>query len=228
MATTSNFTCKYCARSFSKETTLSVHVCEQKKRWQEQSERGVQLGLQGYLKFYEYTQGSAKLKSWDDFATSPYYRAFVKWGRYCVDVRVIQPERFLEWLLKHNKKIDNWCSDRLYTEYLVTHVQKETVNDALARAIEYSIDWSEKTASPSHDCLRYGSANATCYAVTTGRISAWVIYNSESGQKFLSDLNAEQVAMIWPYIDSDIWQKKFADYPADQEYAKEILTQAGW
>ena len=205
-----------------------MHVCEQKKRWQEQSERGVQLGLQGYLKFYEYTQGSAKLKSWTDFATSPYYRAFVKWGRYCVDVRVIQPERFLEWLLKNNKKIDNWCSDRLYTEYLVTHVQKETVNDALARAIEYSLDWSEKTGSPSHDCLRYGSANATCYAVTTGRISAWVIYNSESGQKFLAELNAEQVAMIWPYIDSDIWQKKFADYPGDQEYAKEILTQAGW
>ena len=228
MATTSDFTCKYCARSFSKETTLSVHVCEQKKRFQEQGERGVQLGLQGYLKFYEYTQGSAKLKSWDDFATSPYYRAFVKWGRYCVDVRVIQPERFLEWLLKHNKKIDNWCSDRLYTEYLVTHVQKETVNDALARAIEYSIDWSERTGSPSHDCLRYGSVNATCYAVTTGRISAWVIYNSESGQKFLSELNAEQVAMIWPYIDSDAWQKKFADYPADQEYAREILTQAGW
>ena len=228
MATTSNFTCKYCDRSFSKESTLSVHVCEQKKRWQEQSERGVQLGLQGYLKFYEYTQGSAKLKGWDDFVISPYYRAFVKWGRYCVAVRVIQPDRFLEWLLKNNKKIDNWCSDRLYTEYLVTHVQKETVNDALARAIEYGIDWSEKTGSTAHDCLRYGSANATCYAVTTGRISAWVIYNSESGQKFLAELNTEQVAMIWPYIDSDIWQKKFADYPGDQEYAKEILTQAGW
>jgi hypothetical protein len=55
-----------------------------------------------------------------------------------------------------------------------------------------------------------------------------VIYNSESGQKFLNELNAEQVSMIWPYIDSDIWQKKFVDYPADQEYAKEILTQAGW
>jgi hypothetical protein len=79
-----------------------------------------------------------------------------------------------------------------------------------------------------YHCLRYGSANANCYAITTGRISAWVIYNSESGQKFLNDLNAEQVAMIWPYIDSDVWQKKFADYPEDQAYAKEILTQAGW
>lgn len=228
MEPTSNFKCKYCSRSFSKETTLSVHVCEQKKRYQESSERGVQLGLQGYLKFYEYTQGSAKLKSWDDFATSPYYRAFVKWGRYCVGAKVINPARFIEWLLNGNKKIDNWCSDKLYTEYLITYVQKETVNDALARAIEYGIDWSEKSAAPSHDCLRYGSVNSTCYAITTGRISAWVIYNSESGQKFLNELNAEQVSMIWPYIDSDIWQKKFVDYPADQEYAREILTQAGW
>jgi hypothetical protein len=34
--------------------------------------------------------------------------------------------------------------------------------------------------------------------------------------------------MIWPYIDSDVWQKKFSDYAADAEYAKLILKQAGW
>jgi hypothetical protein len=66
------------------------------------------------------------------------------------------------------------------------------------------------------------------YAVTTGRISPWVIYNCESGQKFLSELSPDQVSMVWPYIDSDAWQKKFADYVADREYAQEILTKAGW
>jgi hypothetical protein len=34
--------------------------------------------------------------------------------------------------------------------------------------------------------------------------------------------------MIWSYIDADAWQKKFANYPADQAYAQEILTKAGW
>jgi hypothetical protein len=66
------------------------------------------------------------------------------------------------------------------------------------------------------------------YAVTAGRISPWVIYNSESGQKFLGELDATQIAMIWPYIDSDFWMKKFSDYPADQEYVKDILQKAGW
>jgi hypothetical protein len=55
-----------------------------------------------------------------------------------------------------------------------------------------------------------------------------VIYNCKSGQKFLSNLDPTQVAMIWSYIDSDTWQKRFRDCPEDQAYAQEILTKAGW
>ena len=223
-----SFVCQYCDRSFIKETTLAVHVCEQKRREQERNEMGVQLGLQAYLKFYDYTQGSSRLKSWDGFAKSPYYRAFVKFGRYCVGLRAVNPVRFMDWLLKNNKKIDYWCKDAFYTEYLIGYLRVEAVDDALARAIEYGIAWQESTSNPAHDCLRYGNANAICHAVTTGKISPWVIYNSESGQKFLNSLDQTQIAMIWCYIDSDVWQKKFNDYNADQAYAQEILKQAGW
>ena len=222
------YTCQYCRKDFVKESSLAVHSCEPRRRRQEQSERGVQLGLQAYLKFYELTQGSAKLKTFDDFANSPYYKAFVKFGRYCVDIQAINPARFIEYVLKQNKKIDHWCRDSIYTEYLLDYLRVENVNDALARAIEFGINWQEQTGNPAHDCLRYGNSNAMCYAITTGRISPWAIYNSESGQKFLAELTSEQVAMIWPYIDSDNWMKKFQDYPADQEYTKDILKKAGW
>ena len=222
------YTCQYCKKDFIKESSLSVHSCEPRRRRQEQSERGVHLGLQAYLKFYELTQGSAKLKTFDDFAESPYYRAFVKFGRYCVNIRAINPARFIEYVLKQNKKIDHWCRDSIYTEYLLDYLRVENVNDALARAIEFGITWQEQTSNPAHDCLRYGNSNAMCHAITTGRISPWIIYNSESGQQFLSELSTEQIAMIWSYIDSDVWMKKFQDYPADQEYAKDILSKAGW
>ena len=220
--------CRYCRKEFSKETTLAVHVCEPKRRHQEQNERGVQLGFQAYLKFYEVTQGSARLKTFNDFAESSFYRAFVKFGRHCVAIRAINPARFTEWLIRQNKKIDYWCKDSIYTEYLLDYLKLENVNDALARAIEFSIDWSEKSGHPAHDCLRYGNSNVMAYAVTAGRISPWVLYNSESGLKFLSELDSTQVAMVWPYIDSEVWQKKFADYMADQEYARDILKKAGW
>jgi hypothetical protein len=222
------FTCGYCDKTFARESSIEVHMCEPKRRRLQRDDRGVQLGLQAYVRFYETMQGSAKNKTFDDFETSSYYRAFVKFGHYCVNTRVINPERFMAWLLKQQKKIDKWCSDQIYTEYLVNYLTLEAVDDALARAMEYGLDWAEKTNNPAHDCLRYGNANAICHAITAGRVSPWVIYNSESGQKFLSELSSEQVSMIWIYIDSDVWQKKFQTYPADQEYSKEMLKQAGW
>jgi len=222
------YQCQYCKRDFQKESTLSVHVCEQKRRRQEKDDRGVQLGFQAYVRFFEMTQGSAKFKTYDDFCESPYYRAFVKFGHYCYSVKVINPKQFLEWLLRNNKKIDRWASDQLYTEYLLHYLKLENVADAIARAIEFGIDWAEKNEAQPNDCLRYGNANAMCYAITTGRISPWVVYNCESGQRFLNDLDQGQIAMIWPYIDSDSWMKKFSDYPADQEWAKEMLNKAGW
>lgn len=220
--------CKYCEKKFQREASLAVHVCEPKRRFLEQTETGVQLGLQAYLRFYEITQGSAKLKSFDDFAKSPYYKAFVKFGRYCQSIRAVNVARFIDWVVRQNKKIDHWCRDSVYTEYLSQYLRDENVSDALSRAVEQSIDWSEKTGNPPADFLRYGNDNAICYAVTTGRVSAWVLYNCNSGIEFLGRINPEQVAMIWPLIDSDFWSRKFQTYSADAEYAKDILKKAGW
>ena len=220
--------CDYCKKEFVRETSIQAHMCEPKRRRQQRDEPGPRLGFQAYIRFYESMAGSARNKTHDTFCESSYYRAFVKFGHYCVNTRVINPDRFMAWLLKNNRKIDHWCSDKVYTEYLVDHLKVEAVDDALTRAIEFGIDWAEKNASPAHDCMRYGNTNVLCYAVTAGRISPWVIYNSESGQKFLSELDATQVAMIWPYIDSDAWQKRFQDRSQDQAYAKNILKQAGW
>ena len=211
-----------------KESSLAVHSCEPRRRRMERDEAGVRLGFQSYIKFYELTQGSAKLKTFDDFADSPYYKAFVKFGRQCVAIRAINPARFVEWVLKQNKKLDYWCKDTVYTEYLMDYLRVENVSDALARAMEFGIDWADTSGHPAEDCLRYGNSNTMTYAVSVGRISPWIIYNCESGQKFLSELDPTQIAMVWPYIDTDFWQRKFKDYPADQEYAKEILTKAGW
>ena len=222
------YACQYCEKNFQRETSLAVHVCEAKRRYQERDEVGVQIGLQSYLRFYEITQGSARLKTFDDFSRSPYYRAFVKFGRYCVAIRAINIPRLIEWLLNHNKKIDHWCRDSIYSEYLQEHIKQEMATDALARTMEQAIAWSEETGNPDRDYLRFGNSNSICYAVTTGRVTAWVLYNCDSGTEFLSKLNPEQVAMTWPYIDADFWQRRFRDYRADAEYVREMLTKAGW
>jgi hypothetical protein len=116
----------------------------------------------------------------------------------------------------------------VYTEYLVEHVRSEAATDALSRALETAIDWAEQTGNPDRDYLRYGNDNVICHAVVTGRITAWVLYNCDSGTEFLSRIDTAQVTMIWSMIDADFWQRRFRDYPADTEYMKEMLRKAGW
>jgi hypothetical protein len=225
-----SYKCRYCEKEFSKESTLAVHLCEQKRRWQQEKEVPVQLGLKAYLRFYEITQGSARLKSYEDFAKSPYYNAFVKWGRHMVAIRGINPQAFLEWLLKNNKKIDHWLKDEFYVTYLHEYLRREAVQDALERALKEMQDYADDHPELKNgftDYFRYGNSNRVAYHVSTGRISPWIIYNCDSGRAFLDSATEEQIQMMLPWIDPDHWQRKFTDYVADTEWVKGILLAAG-
>lgn len=224
------FVCKYCKKSYSKESTLTAHLCEPKRRYQQQNETRVQLGFKSYLRFYEVSQGSAKLKTYDDFATSPFYNAFVKYGGYCVSIRCINVNSFTDWLLKNNKKLDHWCSDKLYEEWMTEYLRKEHVQDALERALKEMQEYADNNSeliNQYSDYFRAGNGNRICHHIVSGRISPWVIFNCGSGVNFLSGLREDQVDIILPYIDPDFWQRKFKDYLADSEWVKHILSQAG-
>ena len=224
------FKCRYCEKAFAKESTLSVHLCEPKRRWQQEKETGVQLGLRAYLRFYEYSQGSAKLKSYADFVKSPYYNAFVKFGRYCQDIRCINYSNYLDWLLKNNKKIDNWTSDKMYSEWLPDYLKKEAPQDALERALKEMTDYADNNPDLKNgftDYFRYGNSNRIVHHIATGRISPWIVYNCVSGVEFLDGLTEEQVGIVLPHIDPEYWQRRFKDYLADTEWTKDILQKAG-
>ena len=222
------FKCRYCEREFRKETTLEVHVCEQRRRYQTKDDPATRIAFQNYLNFYEVTQGSAKNKTFDEFAKSAYYRAFVKFGNYCVNARVVNSTRFAEWLLKHNKRIDYWGSDKMYEEFLKEYIYRENATDALTRSLETSMDWAETTENPTEHFLRYGNANKICHYVTTGRVTGWTIFNCDSGHEWLENLTQEQLAIVWDFLDPDRWSRILKDYPGDTEYMKEMLRKAGW
>ena len=222
--------CEHCGKSFTNERTILKHVCEPKRRYQQQNETGVQFGLRSYLQFYETTQGSARLKSYEDFVNSPYYNAFVRYGRYLVAVRAINVTSFTAWLLKNNKKLDQWCRDSYYEEWLSEYIRREAAQDALERGLremdEYVLGGQSDLAHYS-DYFRFGNSNRICHHISTGRISPWVVYNCDSGIEWLDTIGPEHMALVIDWIDPDHWQHRFKDNPADVEWCRHILKQAG-
>jgi len=224
--------CRYCGQGFVKETTLAVHQCEPKRRALQKSENGVQIGFMAWIRFYEITQGSAKLKTYEDFCNNQFYNAFVKFGRHCVSISAVNTNQFINHVLKQQIKIDRWCSDKVYDAYLFQLLRTESATDALERSILTMQEWSEEAQQPEQppefsDYFRVISNSRFVLHVQNGRISPWVIYCSDSGIEKMETLTDEQIGLIIRWIDPEYWQRKLKDYPADTAMTKHILEQAG-
>jgi hypothetical protein len=224
-----SYQCRYCEKTFARESTLTSHVCERKRRFQQEREIGVQWGYQAYSLFYSTTQ-SGKSRSYEQFVDSPYYTAFVRFGRHCHAIHCVNLANYTRWLLKNNRKIDAWCSDSYYTEWLQDYLRRENVQDALERSVQTMIDHVRENPSIRNgyrDYFRLVNENRICYHISTGRISPWAVFNSQSGQEFLSRLGDDQVATIINIINPIFWERKFQEYTDDVKFVRDVLGQAG-
>ena len=207
---------------------MMSHLCETKRRWQDRDMPGNRIGFQSWLEFYKRNTASKKQKTYQDFAKSAYYLAFVKFGHYCVEIKCININRYADWLLKNNIKIDSWCSDTNYDKFLVDYLKQEDPLDAIARSVETTIEYAKNEGVQSKDYLRYGNSNRICHAITTGKISPWMLYQSESGIQFMDNLDPTQVKMVIDYIDPEKWALKFHREPENVSTVKELLNKAGY
>jgi hypothetical protein len=220
--------CEFCKREFVKETTMLKHICEYKHRWLDKDKHGNRVGFQAWLQFYKKNTNTKKQKTYEDFIKSAYYIAFVKFGAYCVDVNAINISRFTDWLLKNQIKIDNWCTDSTYNKYLIEYLRTEDPFDAIHRSIETTIEWAEKDNIQARDYLRYGNTNRICQLICNGKISPWLLFQSNSGVNFLDNLNQDHVKLIFDYINPEQWALKFHREPENVREVKEILVAGGY
>jgi hypothetical protein len=221
-----NYKCEHCGKLFAKEKTLVVHVCEQKRRHMSKGEKHVQAGLMTYQRFYELTQKSQKPKSFDEFASSPYYTAFVKFGSFMINTAPIYPERFIDFVIKTNVKLVHCCRAELYDKYISELIKIEPADGAIQRTIKTMMEWGEKNNSPWEHYFAYVNLNRSTHDIREGLISPWIVLNSRAGKEMLTRLNDEQLDIVGPVIDPQFWIRKFKSLPADHELVKEVIKEA--
>lgn len=222
------FGCEFCGRQFKRQSTILNHICEYKHRWLEKDRHGNRIGFQSWLQFYSKTNASKKHNTYEVFIKSAYYTAFVKFGSYCTEINALNISRFVDWLLKNQIKIDSWTSDSTYTRYLIEYLREEDPYDAIARSVISTNELAEAENIVCKDALRYCNRNKICYSITTGKISPWMLYQSESGKQFLSELNEMQVKIIFDYINPELWALKFRKNNEMVTQINDILKISGY
>ncbi len=223
---TMSFTCQHCGNKFAKEKTLAVHVCEQKRRALAKTEKHVVLGYATYNKFYKFNQNAKADKTYDEFAKSPYYNQFVKFGSFVSNVNPLYPDKFLDYVVTSGVKLDHWCRDDLYDKYVVDLIKKEPVEVALERSIKHMVEWGEANSAAWNHYFLYVSLNRATYDVKDGKISPWLILNSSNGKDMLRKFNDEQLSAIGAIMDVPYWLSKFKKLPADVELVKQVVKES--
>jgi hypothetical protein len=116
--------CDYCDKVFKRESTLMSHVCEKKRRWLQKDFQETRAGFVAFDLFYRLGMQS-KPKEYVHFVDSQYFSAFVKFGSYCINTKVIDGEAFTRWLIRKQAKLKDWATDRMYMLFVQDHLKKE-------------------------------------------------------------------------------------------------------
>lgn len=219
------YSCQYCGAGFMKENTLAVHMCEQKRRSLAKDEKHVVLGYQTYVRFFQLTQKAKHVKTYDEFAKSPYYNAFVKFGSFLSNVNPLYPDRYIDFVVTSGVKLDHWCREELYYKYVLDFVKKEPADVAIQRSISTMMDWADANSSQWNHYFKYVSLNRVVYDIKDGKISPWILLNCASGRDMLGRLNDEQLGIVFEVMDPDWWKSRFKKYPLDLTLVAEVVKE---
>lgn len=222
-----SFECQFCKKSFKREKTLSVHLCEPKRRWINRDEKYVRLGFLAYNRFYEITQGATKPKTYEHFAKSNYYTGFTRFGKHTLEINAIDPEKFVDFVITNSVALDKWCSDAVYETYIRELNKKETAERAVERGILLMQQWSRENDRPYNVFFREISRPRLIHWIKSGRISPWIIFNCDSGDASIAAMTDHEQNMIMEYLEPTFWQRKFSARQEDVEFVQMVLKEAG-
>ena len=211
------FKCEYCKKSFQREGTLMAHSCEKKRRWQAKDNQDVLVGFSSYDLFYRIEMQS-KPREYKDFVDSQYYTAFVKYGNYCINTRVIDQEQFTRWLIKNKVKLKDWPTDKMYLLFVQDHCKRESVERALERFVQHA-----STTQYFDTFWETASGYTIADWVEMGKISPWIIISSKRAERAIGAMPNECVNRIANCIDADYWAKKRQLNPHDAHFVQEMI-----
>ena len=220
-------TCEYCNKSFARQKTIDVHMCEPKRRWGQKDNKVHVLAFEIFRRFYEMNFSNQKPKQFTDFTQSQYYRAFIKTAEFITANTPVEIGAFIDWLCTSKIRIDSWPKQSTVDTYIKQLIRTEAVPQALNRTIIAMGEWAGEEDARIEDFFKYVNLNRVTQMIANGRISPWVLLNSETGKDMLTIMHDDQIKMIYEMIDPEWWKRTFKKRDEDKDFVTNTLREAG-
>lgn len=212
---TNELKCEYCGKSYKNARAFQVHLCTKKQRILQKNEKRVRYGLYAYNRFNRLSQGKKAEVSYEEFCNSRYYNAFVKFGSYLTNVRPLYTERYIDYVVTSGIKINDWCNDETYQRYVIDLIKKESADVAIQRTIQTMMDWATEKNDSWFNYFDHVNRNVALWNIKDGKISPWVLLNTNKGKSLLSNYDDHELEILYPLIDPDFWAITFKRKPQE-------------
>jgi hypothetical protein len=199
-------------------------MCVKKRRFLDKDQKTEKRALMLFKTWNKFALGSTKEIPIQTFIASRYYVAFVLFGKYIGDAKVINPTDYLRWLVDGQVRIDSWTKDSTYSKFLLDYTKKETPERAMERFMLHVIAWADATGKEWQEYLDAGNMNRVVHDITMGKISPWVLLASADANELLMALPPEMFDSVANTFDLAYWGQKVNNDPESANWINGILT----
>lgn len=223
------FTCEFCKKSFTKEASLVSHMCEPKRRHQSRHMREVTAAYETYVQLQKILNPKKAhvIPTYQEFCHSTLWTTLVKFRTWCEEQLVQECAAYVVWLCDRNVRVDAWCDRMLYDEFLKDLLLSESAEQAVARSLTCMQQWAQHTGQDWRSFFEKAHPNQIIQWITTGRLTAWLVYNTQSAECFLQKCTPEQLQTVQRMWPPQQWRVRFLRQSEEAECIRSTLTQAG-
>jgi hypothetical protein len=117
------FKCKFCRKSFKRERTLAVHMCQQKHRFNVKDELPSRISFETFCVFHKTCMPgniNGQIPPLEKFINSPEYNGFYTFGKYLAELKLPtdQQREFIKFVMVQGVKIKDWPKSFVLEEFI--------------------------------------------------------------------------------------------------------------
>jgi hypothetical protein len=219
------YQCKHCTKRFATDKLFLKHECKEMKRIKEVRSP---LGIKAYTLYKRWLEKQQRsTPPIETFLTSSYYASFIKFANYTQELHILNPEMYVDVMVKANLSPPTWVLNDAYGIYL-DHIDKRLdPYDQAERTIKCLGDVADALEIEIGSVFNELTYGDMLDLVNQRQLSPWILFCSKKFKEWVAKLDPTDKTNLMKSIGVVYWQMMLEKNPSVVEDMKTIVNEMG-